>query len=348
MAAEILCVARWIAGPKCSVGPVVDFVNNPRLETFRTDWPGNPREGGRFLGYRGQLDLGWRKVMRYMTSGNPQSAEKGADDYRPPEVTDDIHRPGDWVCWLGHASFLIQLDGVRYLTDPVWHNLGTLRRRVPAPYTPADIGRLDYVLLSHDHRDHCDARTLRELSGALDFTVLAPLGLHDVIRGYLRREQPVQEAGWYQRFDTPAEHPRVSLMPTQHWCRRYLTDTNRRLWGSFVLEGHERRLWFGGDSGYSPHFAEVAEYFPEVDLALVGIGAYKPAWFMQEAHTSPEQAFRGFADTRAKRLFPMHFGTYDLSQEPAGEPWRLLKAFAKTAGRAGDVVAPVVGRVVSV
>lgn len=326
----------------------MQFRSNPALETFRADWPGTPYEDGRFLGYGGELDLGWRKLLRYARSGNPQSAEKDADDYRPPETTDDIQQGGDWVCWLGHASFLIQLDGVRYLTDPVWHNLGFLRRRVPPPYTPEDIGQLDYVLLSHDHRDHCDARTLRELSAALDFTVLAPLGLHDVIRGYLKRDQPVEEAGWYQRFDTPAGQPRVSFMPTKHWCRRYLNDTNRRLWGSFVLEGAERKLWFGADSGYSEHFAEVAEYFPDLDLAMIGIGAYKPAWFMQEAHTSPEQAFRGFRESGARRLFPMHFGTYDLSQEPAGEPLRQLRAFAKTGGRSGDVVGAVVGRVVGV
>ena len=323
----------------------MDFLSNPALVTIRPDWPGTPAEDGRFRAYDGEIDLGLGQVARYMTSANPQAAEKRADDYRPPERYDDLHQPGDWVCWLGHASFLIQLDGVRYLTDPVWYNLGFLRRRVPAPYTPAEIGRLDYVLLSHDHRDHCDARTLRELSGALDFTVLTALGMTGVIGGWLRRDQPVVEAGWYQRYGTPAEEPRVSFLPTQHWCRRYLTDTNRRLWGAFALEGERSRLYFGGDSAYSPHFAEVAEYVPSLDLALIGIGAYKPAWFMQHAHTSPGQAWRGFRDVGARRLFPMHFGTYDLSREPAGEPLRLLGACAKTDGRAGDVVAPVVGRV---
>lgn len=324
----------------------MDFLANPALETFRPDWPGNPHEDGRFRAYNGEIDLSWRRVLRYVRSGNPQAAAKRADGYRPPETTDDIHQPGDWLCWLGHASFLIQLDGVRYLTDPVWYNLGFLRRRVRAPYTPADIGRLDYLLLSHDHRDHCDARTLRELSSALEFTALAPLSMRDVVGKYLKRDQVVQEAGWYQCFDTPVGQPRVSFMPTQHWGRRFVNDTNRRLWGSFVLEGAERAVWFGGDSAYSPHFAEVATFFPEVDVACIGIGAYKPDWFMQTAHTSPEQAFRGFADTRAKRLFPMHFGTYDLSQEPAGEPLRQLRAYAKTQGRVQDVIAPAVGRVI--
>lgn len=323
----------------------MEFVSNPRLETFNPDWPGNPREGRRFRWYAGPIDVGLDKVARMLTAANPQSAEKSGDDYAPPLVPGDIHQPGDWVCWLGHASFLIQLDGVRHLTDPVWHRLGTLRRRVPAPFTPEEIGRLDYLLLSHDHRDHADARTVTELAERLEFMVLAPLGLHDLIRPWLRG-QPVQEAGWYQRYDTPADAPRVSFMPTQHWCRRYLWATNRALWGSFVLEGRGRTVWFGGDSASSPHFAEVGRYFPDIDLALIGIGAYKPEWFMQAAHTSPEQAWRGYTQTGARRLLPMHYGTYDLSQEPPSEPLTLLRAAASREGRREELVVPGVGEVV--
>ncbi len=324
----------------------MDFLSNPALETFHLTWPGTPFDQGRFLAYETEIEVGFGKVLRYLTRPNPQATEKRHDDYAPPVERDDIHQSGDWVCWFGHACFLIQLDGVRYLTDPVWHRLGLLKRRVPVPYTVEGIGHIDYLLLSHDHRDHCDERTIRQLSQKLDFRVLAPLHLGDVIRPWLERDQPVTEAGWYQRYDTARDEPQVSFMPTQHWCRRYLTDTNRRLWGSFVLEGHERKVWFGGDSAASPHFAEVAKYFRDLDLAMIGIGAYKPAWFMQGAHTSPEQAWAGFATCGGAQLFPMHFGTYDLSQEPAGEPIRLLKAYAKTSGREEAVVEPVVGRVV--
>ena len=135
-------------------------------------------------------------------------------------------------------------------------------------------------------------------------------------------------------------------MPTQHWCRRYLHDLNRHLWGSFVVEGNGKTLYFGGDSAYSPHFREVGTYFPGIALALVGIGAYRPTWFMQGAHTSPEQAWRGFEDTGARRLLPMHYGTYDLSREPAGEPVRLIAEAAAAAGRGGDLVLRGVGEVV--
>lgn len=324
----------------------MQYVNNPNLITFRQNWKGNVKEGKRFQEYDGRIETGLSKVFKYMSSGNPQASEKRKDNFRLSTVHDDIHQLGDWVCWLGHASFLIQLDGVRILTDPVFNRLGFLKRRVEAPYSPEDIGHLDYILVSHDHRDHADKSTMKAFSRNLNFKVLTTIGMAGLIQPWLSDRHAITEAAWYQRFDTEASHPNISFMPTQHWCRRYLHDMNRRLWGSFVIEGKTKTIWFGGDSAYSPHFKEVGEYFPKIDLALIGIGAYKPAWFMQEAHTSPQQAWQGFEDTGAKRLLPMHYGTYDLSQEPVGEPARLISACAKTAGRDADLVMPKVGEVV--
>ena len=323
----------------------MEFIKNEDLVTFRQNWKGNAKEGKRFQEYDGRIETGLRKVFRLMRSSNPQAGEKRQDSFQLQQVKDDIHQPGNWVCWLGHASFLIQLDGIRILTDPVFGRLGFMARQVAGPYSPEEIGHLDYVLLSHDHRDHADEKTIKAFSQRLDFQVLTTLGMEGLVTPWLKHGQPVMEAGWYQRYNTPPNHPNISLMPTQHWCRRYLHDMNRRLWGSFVLQGKSKTIWFGGDSGYSPHFKEMAEYFPKIDLAMIGIGAYKPAWFMQSAHTSPEQAWQGFEDTDSRKLLPMHYATYDLSQEPIGEPVRLISACAKTAGRVGDLVMPRVGEV---
>jgi L-ascorbate metabolism protein UlaG (beta-lactamase superfamily) len=324
----------------------MDFVSNPDLETFRNDWRGNPKDGRRFVEYGPAIDNGLGKVWRYMTSTNPQAAEKRNSSFQLETIQDDISQAGDWICWLGHASFLLQLDGIRFLIDPAFGRLGFLKRKVEVPYQLADFGHIDYLLISHDHRDHADQETVKKFSRKLDFEVLTTLGMESLLRPWLKRRQKVTEAGWYQRYNTPAAHPTVSLMPTQHWCRRYLNDTNRRLWGSFVIEGSKYRIWFGGDSAQSGHFQEIADYFPNLDLALIGIGAYKPAWFMQAAHTSPDQAWEGFITTGARRLLPMHYGTYDLSQEPLGEPLRLISACAKTAGRSQDLTTPRVGEVV--
>ena len=326
----------------------MEHVLNPQLPVVRNGWIGNSRTGKRFDEYEGKIETGLRKVVRYMMESNPQRVEKQRDVFIPATARGDIHQPGNWICWFGHACFLVQLDGLRILIDPVWHRLGFLRRRVESPFGAEQIGHLDYVLISHDHRDHCDERTIRELSLKLDFTVLTSLEMTGLVKPWLKRGQNIIEAGWYQQYVLPKGAPKISFMPTQHWCRRFLTDMNHRLWGSFMLEGATKSIWFGGDSAYSPHFKEIGAYFPNIDLALIGIGAYKPAWFMKEAHTSPEQAWQGFEESGAKRLLPMHYGTYDLSHEPAGEPLRLISACAKTADRTEDLVMPNIGEVVMV
>jgi L-ascorbate metabolism protein UlaG (beta-lactamase superfamily) len=103
-----------------------------------------------------------------------------------------------------------------------------------------------------------------------------------------------------------------------------LTDTNKRLWGGFMIESAAKTLYFAGDSGYGPHFKEIALAFPKIDIAMMGIGAFKPEWFMGSSHTSPAGAYQAFKDVAAKTLLPMHYGTFDLADEPIGEPHRLI------------------------
>ena len=322
----------------------MDFLSNPNLETFNPQWPGNPFENGRFKSYGQALDPQLGDLFRYLSGRNPQAAQKASDRYVPAFEPGDIRKSGDWICWLGHASFLIQLSGFRVLVDPVWQSLGLIKRRLPMPFSLAQLGPIDYLLITHDHRDHCEEKTIKSLSALYDFEVFAPLGFDKLIKPWLKRKQKVTEMGWYQSWSFKPEVLKISFMPTQHWGRRLLSDTNRRLWGSFVLQTQEHSIWLASDSAYSDHFTELKQYFPKVDLATIGIGAYSPSWFMQKAHTSPEQAWRGFEDCGAMRVMPMHFGTYDLSWEPAGEPIRLFRDQAMQSGRMEDLLEPVLGK----
>ncbi len=326
----------------------MDWVKNKSLRTIRADWKGNPREGGRF-GYTDKpFQPSWTSMLRWMLRPNPQRREKQADDWRPPRRDESRQlqqRGRDFVCWLGHAAFLLEIAGHRLLIDPVLSHLPFLRRKVDLPFELEALGPVDYILLSHDHRDHCDQATLQALARhTRPKKVLTSLGMRQVIASWLPRLE-IEEAAWYQVFRTPADLE-VIYLPARHWCRRGLFDFNRVLWGSFLVRSQDRCIYFGADSGYAPHFAEIGHYFPGIQLALLGIGAYKPAFMMEEIHTSPKEAFRAYQDLAAARLLPMHYGTYDLSDEPISEPYRHIQRIFEQAGREKDLLLPAVGAVV--
>ncbi|MBV9242876.1 MAG: Zn-dependent hydrolase, partial [Acidobacteria bacterium] len=118
----------------------------------------------------------------------------------------------------------------------------------------------------------------------------------------------------------------------RHWSRRSLLDTNWRLWGSYIVQVNDKTVYFGGDSAYSETFKDIGELFPKIDYFIVGVGAYEPRWFMEQIHKSPEEAVQGFVDAKAGVLIPMHYGTFDLSDEPYGDPLRRVREAARVAG----------------
>lgn len=135
----------------------------------------------------------------------------------------------------------------------------------------------------------------------------------------------IQEAGWYQQYNTTSDIA-IDYLPSQHWSRRWLTDTNVHLWGSFMIQNktNNKTIYFAGDSGYGQHFLDIGNEY-NIDIAMIGIGAYEPQWFMQSAHTGPTDAYRAFTDLKAKYWIPMHYGTFDLSDEPIFYPEQILR-----------------------
>ena len=318
------------------------YLYNPDLPIVRADWPGNPFDGTKF-GYPELPDFKpeWGPVFKMLFTANPQRAAKKADKWVPPTSSATAYledRSADWIVWLGHASFLLQLDGIRYLIDPVLYDLPFITRRVPLPFPIEALTGVDYVLISHDHRDHCDRKSLtRVLAHNRPRKILTSLRMGTVIGGWVG-DTPVEEAAWYQRYAT--EGPEVIYLPARHWCRRGLLDFNRRLWGSYLLRGSRHTVYFGADSGYGPHFKQIGERFPGIDYALIGIGAYKPRYMMAPMHAGPEEGKQAFADLGARRLWPMHYATYDLSREPAGEPERVIRRLFEAEGRREALCTP--------
>jgi L-ascorbate metabolism protein UlaG (beta-lactamase superfamily) len=223
------------------------------------------------------------------------------------------------------------------LTDPIYSwRAGPFNvsgpRRVRAPGVRfEDLPPVSTVLLSHNHYDHCDLRTLRKLAQAFDPTVVTPLGNTRVLRSAgIRR---VEELGWWQASETT---PGVTLTPARHFSARTPFDRNRALWGGFVLDTRGMRIYFAGDTAYTDVFSEIPRRLGPVDLALLPIGAYEPRWFMHVVHMNPAEAVQAHLDLGGPESLGMHFGTFQMTAEGIDEPLRELEAARATRGVAPE------------
>lgn len=255
----------------------------------------------------------------------------------PRRADDFLVAPADGlrVTWLGHASSLVEIEGLRFLLDPVWAEraspLGAIGpRRFHAPPLPLDaLPAIDAVLLSHDHYDHLDAAAIRQLAGRrLQFIVPRGLGAH-LARWRVPAAQ-VQETDWWDEVRIGGL--RVVATPARHFSGRawHFGDRDRALWCGFALIGAQRRLYYAGDSSYFGGFAEVGAALGPFDAAMIEIGAYSQAW--PDVHIGPEAAVRAARDARAGVFLPVHWGTFDLAFHGWTEPIeRALVAAAREA-----------------
>jgi len=326
----------------------ISHLRNNSLPTVRPGYPGNKLFGNEFANGEELFEPSFGTLLKWQLSTNPQKEEKKADAWVPTVVdcTAAFSAPDDLLVWLGHASFLLRVEGITLLFDPVLFSSIGLRHRHPLPCRPEAVRGIDYLLLSHGHRDHLDAQSIKLLArqnpgmGALSSLRMGPL-LRD-----MAPELPVQEAGWWQQYDLGPDAPlEIFYLPAAHWHRRGLADTNRVLWGSFLIRAADKLLYFAGDTAYADHFETIEERFGPVDIALVPIGAYKPAYMMAKSHVNPHEAAKAANVLRAGHVVPMHYGTFDLSAEPASEPLRQLTEVAAGGMLRGELHAPAVGEV---
>ena len=273
---------------------------------------------------RGFLDLlKWKMTSR--AAPWPERVEVITLPLPPPPRLDGIV-----ATWVGQSTFVLRSAAATILTDPVFSEragpapwLGP--RRVAQPGVDFDtVPKVDLVLLSHDHYDHCDIPTLRRLARRDDPLVISPLGHRSLLAGAgLRR---IVELDWWESHAC-GPGAEVTLVPALHWSRRRPFGTNRRLWGGFMLRSGGRLVYFAGDSGYQDGlFSQIGRRCGAPDLALIPIGAYEPRWFMSAAHMDPEEAVRVHRDVGARRSIAMHWGTFQLTDEAREEPVRRLEA----------------------
>ncbi len=220
---------------------------------------------------------------------------------------------GARLTWLGHASWLVQLDGLSLLIDPVLRGAINviIRRNVAPGLTPEQLPPIAASLVSHNHYDHLDLPTLESVGAP----IITGLGHSRIFRG---TNLPSTELDWWQ--STTLGNIKIHYVPSQHWSRRGLADANDMLWGGFVIEGTSARVYHSGDTAYFDGFTAIGRRFPALDAAMLPIGAYDPEWFMRKQHMNPEDAVQAFADLGARHFLAMHWGTFKLTDEPLGEP----------------------------
>ncbi|MHA6249097.1 MBL fold metallo-hydrolase [Pontibacter sp. CAU 1760] len=305
----------------------IRHLKNERLQTIKRDYRGNKLIKGRFANGDAIYAPDFSNVLRWKLSTNPQKEEKRKDTYLPQVHQDAafLASQQDMVVWLGHASFFVRMAGISFLIDPVLYDLPLIPRKTPLPCAPEDFKNIDFLLLSHGHRDHLDKKSIQTvLEHNPQVKALAPLEAGNLLRG-ISPNLPYQEAGWFQKYDLVPGEVEVYFMPASHWHRRGVRDMNKVLWGSFVLKTPQIRLYFAGDTAMDAHFEEIEELLGPMDVCLMPVGAYKPAFMMSKSHMNPHEAVKAFNYLRGGTFIPMHYGTFDLSDEPAGEPVRVLR-----------------------
>ncbi|WP_353662264.1 MBL fold metallo-hydrolase [Hydrogenimonas sp. SS33] len=290
---------------------------------------------GKFTGkYDTSVHVGFPQILRWKLSRRPGRREAGRP-LRTVDMSDRLGIGDDFLCWLSHASFLLQLNGKRLLLDPVFGDIPFYRRLNPAPYTPEQLGKIDYLLLSHTHYDHVDAPSVSKVAES-DPLAVVPLHMSRLLKKIAPGLRCV-ELDWYETFGE--EGVKITLVPARHWGRRGLFDKNRALWGGYILQTAGKTIYFAGDTAAGDHFEQIGRRF-DIDLALLPIGAYEPAFIMKHNHLNPEEAFAAFRQLGAKKMLPMHYGTFRLSDEPPGEPLERIEKIADAHPGTVEIVRP--------
>ena len=297
---------------------------------------------------RGPADMLKWKLLGKRDDGSPREAPP--DDFRMALRAYDrslVDSGKASLTWIGHASFLLVIGGLRVLIDPILAphlglaGLGPTKRLVPPGVPIEDLAEIDVVLLTHNHRDHFDEWTLSKIiaAHAVDpakrgkkTAPLRPRFLVPTGNGALLAKLgagAIDELEWWG--SVTIGQVTITLVPSRHWSMRMPWDRNESLWGGYVIQGPEGAAYHSGDTGFFDGFAEIGRRFGPIDWAMLPVGAYAPRWFMEPQHMDPEESARAAEMLSARAFVAMHWGTYKLTDEPLGEgPARARAAFCKS------------------
>ena len=297
-------------------------------------------DGVRFFNPRQDINRSLRELLRWKMGSRPARWPSlvPVAPGKPPS-----HAEGITATWVNHSTFLLQTPRGNILTDPVYGErvgpgglIGPRRAHAPG-VAFADLPRIDLVLLSHDHYDHCDLPTLARLFNTHAPAAITPLGNGRLLKAAGWPSEKIIELDWWQsQITTSSLH--VTLTPCLHWSNRLQGPRNSRLWGGFFVEAAGVKAHFVGDTGYDAElFTEIRSRLGASDLAMIPIGAYEPRWFMAGQHCDPKEAVQIHRDLGARLSIGMHWGTFQLTDEAREAPPKELGLALAEAGLSPDV-----------
>lgn len=274
---------------------------------------------GRFYNHHGESIKTYLKsilvTMRHMFKKRKPFFNKSKEDVlkewvKIPSFNASSVSPA--ITWLGHATFLCQMGGYTIITDPIFGELSRLfPRMIPLPITLSEIPAIDVVLISHNHQDHLDLKSLNALKkyNPLFFVPQGNKKWFDQ-RGFSR----IVEYSWWEEHTLPARKSMgpitIQFLPAHHWSGRGIFSINKSLWGSWLMADQSASIYFAGDTSYSDHFKIIGDACKKIDIALLPIGPCEPREGMQDSHINSEEALQAFVDLNAQHFIPMHWGTF--------------------------------------
>ncbi|ROH87320.1 MBL fold metallo-hydrolase [Pseudomethylobacillus aquaticus] len=297
--------------------------------------------------YLPPINVPFSDIVRWYreSKGKPAAPSQFVQGYHFPLVKTDTaflrsNRTQTTYTWIGHASGLVQMGGINLLTDPIFSEraspfswLGP-KRKTPLPFPLSELPHIEVVVISHNHYDHLDLPTLKALSkqpgGSPLF--LVPLGMQSWMKAQGLANS--LELDWWQQ--TELNDVKLTFVPAQHWSARGLGDRNRVLWGGWVAQAPNFSFYYSGDTGYSADFADIGSRFGGFDLATIPVGVYEPRWFIKNQHVNPEEAVQIHRDVKARQSIGVHWGTFELSDEPLDQVMGDLPAARARLGVADE------------
>ncbi|MBO6523910.1 MAG: MBL fold metallo-hydrolase [Balneolaceae bacterium] len=285
----------------------------------------------------------WSIIKDQFFTNHPRTEPK---ERIPSNKTDlfTLDEDENVLVWFGHSSYFIQLDGIKILVDPVFSgNASPIPGTVKSfpgtdRYTPEDIPEVDYLIISHDHYDHLDYKTIKALEAKVK-NVICGLGVGSHFQHWGYSEDKITEKDWNETVEVDSGFT-IHALPARHFSGRGFTRKNT-LWASYLIESPSMKIYVGGDSGYDSFFKEIGNQFGEIDLVILDNGQYNDAW--KEIHLHPEQVLQAAHDLNAKQLFPVHSSKYVLAMHPWDEPLNRVKQLNENNENPISLFTPIIG-----